>query len=68
MKQFIGSMTCRQVYLDYELDRQIDRIWYKEGEEKCNVYTADEQFAACTAALQQVYVAEQEREVKCKQD
>lgn len=38
MQQFVEGVQCRRVVLDREMDSRIDRVEYKAGEERCNVY------------------------------
>jgi hypothetical protein len=35
MRVFITSKKCMQVILDSEIDRRVDRVEYKNREEKC---------------------------------
>ena len=62
--QFISGMSYQRVHLDHELDDRTDRIRCEEGEEVCDVCAEDDRMAEHTAALQQEYVAEREREAR----
>jgi hypothetical protein len=59
--QFISGISCRRVHLDHVLDGRTDRVQCEEGEEKCDVCEEDDQVMAHAAALQEAYMAEQER-------
>jgi hypothetical protein len=64
----MSGASCRQVYLDHELDSRTGRLQCEEGEVKCDVCTEEEREAAHIAVLQCVYMAEQESEARREQD
>lgn len=60
MDRFISSAKCQCIHLDQELDRRIDRVQYKDREEKCNVCLKDNQIIEEAEALQQAYIAKED--------
>jgi hypothetical protein len=37
VERFISRDKCRRIFLDQEIDGRIDRIRYKNGEERCDI-------------------------------
>jgi hypothetical protein len=60
--RFISGAQCRRIDLDQEMDGRVDRVGCKEGEERCNVYQKSNAIMEEAEALQQAYIAEQEKE------
>src|SRR6201995_3756726 len=66
--RFISGISCRRIHLDHILDGRTDRVRCEEGEVKCDVCEEDEREMAHAAALQEAYMAEQQREAHHEQD
>ena len=66
--RFISGISCRRIHLDHILDGRTDRVRCEEGEVKCDVCEEDEREMAHVAALQEAYMAEQQREAHHERD
>jgi hypothetical protein len=65
--RFISGAQCRRIDLDREMDGRVDRGGCEEGEERCDVCRKSDAMMEEAEALQQAYMAEQEKE-RCQQE
>ncbi len=64
VERFVSSTAYRRVYLDREINRRIDRVRYKDEEERYNIYRESNSIIEVLEAQQRAYIP-RERE---KQD
>jgi hypothetical protein len=67
VNRFISRAQCRRIDLDQEMDGRVNRGGCEEGEERCDVCRKSNAMIEEAEALQQAYIAEQEKE-RCQQE